>query len=192
MKQDLRVSVTKQMIHMALLHLLENKSIEKIKVSELCAESGVNRATFYRHYETIQDILHEMEAELVQHMPRLDGPPHNLEEVRPIMTNICTYMYDNADILKVLFLNRTDEDMTRTLISFYQELLEHHQHELLFSLLDEATQQIVITLFGGGCHSLLKKWIMGTIQKSPKELADILCDILYFQGPFGSALMLSK
>lgn len=192
MKQDLRVSVTKQMIHKALLRLLENKSIDKIKISELCTESGINRATFYRHYETIQDILHEMETDLIQRMPRPDGLPRNMEEVRPTLESICTYMYDNADILKVLFQNRTDEDMTRTLMSFYHDLLRHHQNEPLFSLLDEDTQLIVITLFGGGCHSLLKKWIMGTIPKSPKELASILCDILYFQGPFGSALMLSK
>ncbi len=192
MKQDLRVSVTKQMIHKALLRLLENKSIDKIKVSELCAESGVNRATFYRHYETIQDILHEMEADLIQRMPHPDRPPRNIEEVRLTLESICTYMYDNADVLKVLFLNRTDEDMTRTLMSFYQEFLRHHQNELHFALLDEDTQQIIITLLGGGCHSLLKKWIMGTIQKSPKELADILCDILYFQGPFESALILSR
>jgi hypothetical protein len=95
-------------------------------------------------------------------------------------------MYDNANVLKVLFLNRTDEDMTYTLISFYKELLDYHKNQLFFSQLDEDARQIVITLFGGGCHSLLKKWIMGTIQKSPKELAYILCDILYFQGPFHS------
>lgn len=192
MKQDLRVSVTKQMIHKALLRLSENKTIDKIKVSELCTESGINRATFYRHYESIQDILHEMETDLIQRMPRPDGPPRNMEEVRSTLENICSYMYDNANVLKVLFLNRTDEDMTWTLISFYQELLDHHKNQLFFSHLDEDAQQIVITLFGGGCHSLFKKWIMGTIQKSPKELAGTLCDILYFQEPFRSALMLSK
>ena len=70
MKQDLRVAVTKRMIQEALIRLLKNKPIDKIKVNELCEESGINRATFYRHYETLQDILREIEADVIRAMPQ--------------------------------------------------------------------------------------------------------------------------
>lgn len=43
----------------ALLTLLEKKSFDYITVSELCAEAGVNRSTFYLHYENTCDLLHE-------------------------------------------------------------------------------------------------------------------------------------
>lgn len=43
----------------ALLALLERKDLEYITVKELCQEAGVNRSTFYLHYETIGDLLNE-------------------------------------------------------------------------------------------------------------------------------------
>ena len=44
--------MTKRMLKEWLLRPLDN-----IHVNELCRESGINRATFYRHYETPQDVL---------------------------------------------------------------------------------------------------------------------------------------
>lgn len=43
----------------ALLLLLEKKEYPFITVKEICEKAGVNRSTFYLHYETIDDLLSE-------------------------------------------------------------------------------------------------------------------------------------
>lgn len=43
----------------ALIKLLEKKDFEYITIKELCAEAGVNRSTFYLHYENMTDLLEE-------------------------------------------------------------------------------------------------------------------------------------
>ncbi len=43
----------------ALIYLLENKDIEYITIKEICNKAGVNRSTFYLHYETMNDLLNE-------------------------------------------------------------------------------------------------------------------------------------
>ena len=43
----------------ALLLLLEDKEYEFITVKEICAKAGVNRSTFYLHYENIDELLVE-------------------------------------------------------------------------------------------------------------------------------------
>ena len=43
----------------ALLALLEKKDLPYITVKEICQQAGVNRSTFYLHYETIGDLLAE-------------------------------------------------------------------------------------------------------------------------------------
>ena len=43
----------------AFLALLEKKDFAYITVKELCAAAGVNRSTFYLHYETLEDLLGE-------------------------------------------------------------------------------------------------------------------------------------
>lgn len=44
----------------ALLRLLERKDFRDISVSEICSEAGVNRSTFYSHYENTYDLLEEV------------------------------------------------------------------------------------------------------------------------------------
>ncbi len=48
----------------AFLRLLEKKDFAYITVKEICETAGVNRSTFYLHYETIGDLL----AESAEHM----------------------------------------------------------------------------------------------------------------------------
>ena len=43
----------------ALLIILEKKEFEFITVKEICEKAGVNRTTFYLHYESMEDLLIE-------------------------------------------------------------------------------------------------------------------------------------
>lgn len=43
----------------ALIDLLEKKDFEYITIKEICAQAGVNRSTFYLHYENTSDLLRE-------------------------------------------------------------------------------------------------------------------------------------
>lgn len=43
----------------ALLSLLEKKDFEYITIKEICENAGVNRSTFYLHYENTSDLLEE-------------------------------------------------------------------------------------------------------------------------------------
>lgn len=43
----------------AFLELIEKKDFSYITVKEICEKAGVNRSTFYLHYETIGDLLTE-------------------------------------------------------------------------------------------------------------------------------------
>ena len=43
----------------ALISLLEKKDFEYITIKEICDKAGVNRSTFYLHYENIRDLLEE-------------------------------------------------------------------------------------------------------------------------------------
>lgn len=43
----------------AFLALLEKKDFAYITVKEICEKAGVNRSTFYLHYESLEDLLSE-------------------------------------------------------------------------------------------------------------------------------------
>ena len=43
----------------ALITLLEKKDFEYVTIKEICDTAGVNRSTFYLHYENTVDLLKE-------------------------------------------------------------------------------------------------------------------------------------
>ena len=58
-KQESKYQYTASLMDEAFLLLLEQKEYDTITVKEICQKAGVNRSTFYLHYETMNDLLEE-------------------------------------------------------------------------------------------------------------------------------------
>ena len=58
-KQKSKYFNTAFLMDEALINLLNKKDIDYITVKEICEMAGVNRSTFYLHYESIDDLLDE-------------------------------------------------------------------------------------------------------------------------------------
>lgn len=58
-KSESKYRNTANLMDQALLMLLEKKDLEFITIKEVCAKAGVNRSTFYLHYENIYDLFTE-------------------------------------------------------------------------------------------------------------------------------------
>ena len=63
-KSESKYFATAARMDEAFLALLEKKDFAYITVKEICEAAGVNRSTFYLHYETMADLL----SESVSHM----------------------------------------------------------------------------------------------------------------------------
>ena len=58
-RQESIYQYTASLMDEALLLLLEQKDYDLIAVKEVCQKAGVNRSTFYLHYESMDDLLEE-------------------------------------------------------------------------------------------------------------------------------------
>lgn len=68
MLMDLRVQKTLKGIRSALIDLAKNKPLEQITVKELCQRALINKATFYSHYDNINELIEEIEDEFVKNL----------------------------------------------------------------------------------------------------------------------------
>ena len=72
----------------ALLKLLEEKDFAYITVKEICEKAGVNRSTFYLHYETVSDLLAESAryiiGKLIANMPQDTAEFFEKLQTRPL------------------------------------------------------------------------------------------------------------
>lgn len=72
-KNDSGVLSGKERIKMAFWELYQKKTLDNIGVKEIAALARCNRTTFYYHYENIDAVLEEIEAEVI-----LTGAPQAL------------------------------------------------------------------------------------------------------------------
>lgn len=65
-KIDIRIIKTKNAIREAALTLLSEKNIEDISITELAERAKINRKTFYNYYQSIYQVIDEIENEAVE------------------------------------------------------------------------------------------------------------------------------
>ena len=95
-RQESKYFYTASLFDDALIELLEKKDINYITIKELCDKAGVNRSTFYLHYETINDLLDEtMRYVLDKFLRKYDKKP------KEFISNI-----KNLSLNDLIFINK--------------------------------------------------------------------------------------
>lgn len=69
-KEDLRVQRTKEFIRKTFEEMICEMDYEQISVKELTQRAKINRKTFYLHYNTLDDLLLEIQNEMAQNFIR--------------------------------------------------------------------------------------------------------------------------
>lgn len=96
---DTRVQITKKMLSDAMLTLLKEKPIGSITVKEIVDTAGINRGTFYLHYDTPLSLLKDMENRFVQENLKLFESFMEDGYDRSYLANLFKGVWDNRDML---------------------------------------------------------------------------------------------
>lgn len=113
--KDLRVVKTKKAIYQALTHILRNKRLTDINVSELCREASVNRGTFYFHYEEVGDVFKEFFEEVILDLQESYKEPYKYISALQLKSSV----YKNLDPKTVRIFHHVKkyEDFYRIILS---------------------------------------------------------------------------
>lgn len=169
----------------AFLELLEHKDFAYITVKEICAKAGVNRSTFYLHYETIGDLLSEsvkyMNDRFLQHMqfdavnivsrlhtcspdelylitPKYLMP--YLEYIREHKKLFCTAI-ENADVLCL------DDIYARMFRHVFTPILERLQVE-------ERDRTYLMAFYMQGLLAILTQWMRNDCEDSIEYIISMI------------------
>lgn len=174
MKDDQRIELTKRLLKEGLLRLIKTKDLNRISVTELCKESGINRATFYRHYEEPRDILNELRRNMFQKVRKFewqDKTDSSEDGLIKWLEETCCYFYENSDLLNVLFQTRSDEEFVALLNEQCREYIPKLRRNGLTDEIDDDAIRLGTYYFAGGIYYILRQWLSEPIDKTPKEMA---------------------
>lgn len=169
----------------ALIALLEEKDLEYITVKEICHQAGVNRSTFYLHYETIADLVNETLEMINQRF--LSYFPQQEEEVlgnmgsrereelvlvtREYLLPYLRFIRDNKKVYRAAFRNPGSMQA----YARYGELKQHILGPILERFeIPAAHRPYYIAYYVEGIAAIVKEWLRQDCTDAVEMIADII------------------
>ena len=126
-KEDLRIVRTRKLLSNTLLSMMEEDSIEKISVIDLCAKAMVNRATFYAHFEDKYHLLtyalEELKDELYEQFTKDSRVTNPNDTLRLIVSMAVEFFYEEkGHVSRILAGNRNGKVIATVQDSIAQSL----------------------------------------------------------------------
>ncbi|MBQ7118879.1 MAG: TetR/AcrR family transcriptional regulator [Oscillospiraceae bacterium] len=169
----------------ALLSLLEKKPFEYITISEICEKAGVNRSTFYLHYENTRDLLKETISYILDNFTSYFDV--NAENITSKFTNcdLSELNYINEKYLHpyLLFVKENRRIFFAVLsrpITFDSNIIFQRLFDNIFSpILDRFhyprdEQNYVMMFYLNGITAIITEWLKDDCKKSIEEISIII------------------
>ncbi len=171
--EDRRVRKTKRQLRSALTSLLLEKDISRITVRDVAELADVNRGTFYAHYSDVHDLLHQLEADLLERLDSL-GTKHNARQsdgkTFRYLTDLFALAGEYSDIYYTLYCRSGDSEFQEKIFNMlkYQYLYEYLS---IFGGSESSKLDYCASFIVSGMCTLAKVWIEGGMQETPEEMA---------------------
>ncbi|MBR4262304.1 MAG: TetR/AcrR family transcriptional regulator C-terminal domain-containing protein [Bacilli bacterium] len=168
---DRRVKYTQKVIKDTFLSLLEKKDISNITVTEICEIADINRATFYRYYLDVYDLLKKIEDEFMDQIKN-SQPILNLTDysVYSFAHEILTIFYNNKKLVNILFnTNNNMYFLNDVLEVAYEKCLEKWKTDDI-DISDDEVEYAIVFVFNGAL-GMLNYWVKNNFDMSIDDLS---------------------
>lgn len=186
---ETKILKTQEKIYNAVIALAQTKNIQQIKVSELCRASGINRSTFYLHFEDIPNLIEQMkdyagktifeeiktkrrrttlvvdnfeETILIGYQDFL----HELRQAKKFSPLVTTLLGENGD---PRFYNQLRQKLRNLFAYFFEDYLP----EIQAKFKDVPPDYLDIFLYDTTVDVVMH-WIEKGMKESPEDLFNIL------------------
>lgn len=177
-------SRTKSKLKTALIELCDEKGFYNVTIWDICERAGLYRSTFYRYYETKDEVLREIEHEYIEATRSLtptlwnihaDASPEEMAQYRRELTADMEYHREHKAICKFLLSPAGD-------MYFYHKMVEsigQHMKKNFrkYGARNAKNAEYLTNFFAAGFVSTIEEWL-NQDDFSPSEIASFLLDMI--------------
>ena len=172
----------------ALLILLEKKEFEFITVKEICEKAGVNRTTFYLHYESMEDLLIEsIEMITKRFYQTFNNETLNINSLKKdelflindkYLIPYLNFIKENKKIYKLIHkkpqLFNTKESFYKLYNDIFSKILDRYQ-------VGTNEQEYIFSYFSFGLVAIIDKWIENNCEDDIEMIASIMKKVIRYK-----------
>lgn len=177
---DRRIKYTKKTIKDTFIKLLDEKDIKKITVSEICKIADINRATFYRYYLDVYDLLDKIQEEFIDKLkaPYLENPSR-VNSVGAFTKEILNVFIDNKELVKILFDTNNNIYFLNDVLEVAYYMCQKRWGEDQPSISEDEINYAVTFIFNGAL-GVVNFWVKNDFDKDINEVSETIEKLAYF------------
>ena len=173
---DRRVRRTHRLLSEALLALMAGKSFDEITVQDITQQADLNRATFYLHYASKEELLiatlEEQFDSLVQQIEAETGGQRLWESAVPDRL-LFHHVGANARLYGIILGQNSLSGVIHRILQYTADYVE----KSLRSVYNDGDLPIPIPIIAshvaGSLFALVRWWLNNNMPYSPEEMADM-------------------
>ena len=159
MNNEQKNTYVKKQITATLIDLLKKKSLPEISISELTDKAGIGRVSFYRNYQSKEDILKEESNRLIKEWGKLyESNPESAPET--LFPSLFDFYRDHREFYTTLYNAGMSSIMMETIVGTIQITPDMNNLEAYIK-----------SFWAYDIYGWLLEWIKRGMPESGKELS---------------------
>lgn len=161
---------TKRALGASLIRLLQQKPIDKITVSQLAAECGINRMTFYYHFKDIYDLV---EWSFAQEVKRVLEGKLTYDTWQEGFLQIFRLAEENRLVVLNVYRGAGRDQIIRYLGPFVRQLVRHMVEELSRGMaVKEENKQFIAQFYEHAFVGVVLSWVEDGMRENPADIVE--------------------
>lgn len=170
-KNNQRYKISSEKIETAFLSLILNHKYEDITISQVCEQAGINRSTFYCHYDDINDLIIKIEGKFAKGTANIFN--YGKRQTHEAFVEMFTFVKENKYFYKA-FLNIPYATVaeTNTKVDVLKNIGENTN-------IDKSNKMGLFyraSFFGAGIKEMCRLWLQFDCKETPEQMASLLLD----------------
>ena len=160
-------NITKRALSQALKELMKTRPIEKISVGNICDACGLNRKSFYYHFQDKYELIYWiyctefLDAALSRHY----------DDSLELLDSVCCYFYDNREFYVNTFRMEGQNSFSGFFHSVVYAILKEQLSDVFSS---EPSIDPYAEFYTDAIVQAIKKWLLRKDRMPPHEFASFI------------------
>ena len=174
---------SREKIEKAVLELMKETDIPHIKVNDVVKCAGISRATFYRHYDNVDNVVKEMEFQVLEELRDISRYSissmldfNNLDKPNEVYLALFKYIDEHRDFFTSMFGPHGDP-----MFDYKQKQLirEFYGGKIAFEGIECQHLDLYINFALAGHNRLIEYWLTKRSDISYREICVIIQKLMY-------------
>lgn len=163
--------LVKEYIAQALAKLIQTKSLSEISITELAQIAGVSRMTYYRNFNSKEEIFSSYFDILFARYDEEEGsdPKGVYHDAEHMVHYFSSFILKNKDFLYSVVSNGYGNLFLSTMTDYIVKKWQQDKNNHI--------EYYTLCAFAGSLYNLYVSWVKNNYRETPEEMAQILINI---------------